>query len=471
MRRDFLAHLYTLSLRFFSGTRFGDIVTRFNRDLSALQEVATGALLGFASSVLTLVGTVAWAVYYDWSLFLMAALPFPFAVAVALPFRRQLRTVTRRLRELSADQASMVVEGISGIRTVRSFGRERGELRRFVAKGHQLIRSVLALQLTSSLASGLPRLFVVGASIVVYVVGGRRVIRGEMELGELVAMSMYVGMIHAPLLALIETWMQLVQARVSLERVTELRLTAPEVIEDPGAPMPVPLRGAIEFERVHFRYHPEHPVLEEVSFRIQPGETVALVGPSGAGKSTLIDLVYRFLDPTAGRVSIDGQDLRAIRMAPLRRRMAVISQESFLFHDSLYENVRYASPRADRESVLRAAELAGIDAMLPALADGWETLVGERGTRLSGGQRQRVSIARALLREPAILVLDEATSSLDLESDRAIRERIARLLPEATTIVITHRVDSLSDVDRVLRLERGRIVEGDRSRCPSPGRP
>ncbi len=459
MRADFLAHLQRMSLRFFSAARFGDIITRFNRDLSQLQEISTGALLGFLTSCLTLIGTVAWAFYYDWRLFLIAAVPFPVALLVAWPFRGRVSRLTRDLRELSADLASLVVEIITGIRTVRSHGAERREQARFVAKGHELVRKILSFQLTHSVAGGLPRTFVVVASVIVYTVGGRKVIRGEMELGELIAMGMYTGMVYAPLMSIVELYLQLVQARVSLDRVREYRELAPEVLEDPDAPRPRPLEGAVRFEDVHFRYRPEQPLLEGVDLELRQGESVALVGPSAAGKSTVVDLLFRFLDPQRGRVLIDDQDLREVRVGDLRRGMSVVSQDEHLFHASLLDNIRYGQRGATREEVLEAARLAGIDDFLPELPEGIDTLVGERGQQLSGGQRQRVSIARAVLRRPRILVLDEATSALDDASDRSIRAALEPVMRSATTLVITHRAVALGSVDRVLELRDGRVVE------------
>jgi len=459
MRRDFLAHLQKLSLRFFSRTRFGDIVTRFNRDLSQLQELTTGALLAFLTSILTLIGTVSWALYYDWQLFLLAAIPFPAALLIARLFRSRVQRITRKLRELATDLASMVIETVTGIRTIRVFGRERGELSRFVGIGHRMIRSILSLQLTNAFASGLPRLCLVGASVIVYTVGGAKVIRGETGLGELIAIGMYVAMIFQPLMSLVDLYLQLVQARVSLDRVREMRELPPDIVEDPTAPVLADMRGAIRFDAVRFRYREDQPLLEELSFEILAGETVALVGASGAGKSTVVDLLYRFLDPEAGSVSIDGADLRTIRMRGVRESMALVSQEDFLFHAPLIENVRYGNPAATREDALEAARMAGLDEVVPVLADGYDTVVGERGAQLSGGQRQRVSIARALLRKPRILVLDEATSALDYAADRSIREATGRLMSEATTLIITHRLSSLSGVDRVLLLQDGRILE------------
>src|SRR5882672_776530 len=337
MQRDFLAHLARLSLRFFAGARFGDLMTRFNRDLGQIQQFATGLLPGLVTSLFTLVGALAWGLWYGADLFLIACAPLPIALLVARLFRKRVETQTRHLRELSAKVTNTVTETLTGIRTVRSFGRERGEVARFVRRSHEFLRASLGFQRTNSLASGLPRMCLVASSVIIYSVGGARVIRGEMQLGALLALSMYVAMAFGPLLSLADFYLQLVQTRVSLERVRELRDMPLETPEDPATPRPLPVVGAIRFDDVHFRHSEREPLLEGVSFSVAPGETVALVGPSGAGKSTLIDLLFRFVDPQRGRVEIDGQDLRRVQVARIRREMAVVSQDVFLFHDSVFE--------------------------------------------------------------------------------------------------------------------------------------
>jgi ATP-binding cassette subfamily B protein len=459
MQRDFLAHLARLSLRFFAGARFGDLMTRFNRDLGQIQQFATGLLPSLVTSLFTLVGALAWGLWYGADLFLIACAPLPIALIVARLFRKRVEMQTRRLRELSADVANSVTETLTGIRTVRSFGRERGEIARFVRRSHQFLRASLGFQRTNSLASGLPRMCLVASSVIIYSLGGARVIRGEMQLGALLALSMYVAMAFGPLLSLADFYLQLVQTRVSLERVRELRDMPLDTPEDPATPRPLPVVGAIRFDDVHFRHSEREPLLEGVSFSVAPGETVALVGPSGAGKSTVIDLLFRFVDPQRGKVEIDSQDLRSVQVARIRREMAVVSQDVFLFHDSVFENIRYGARNATREDVLAAARAAGVDRMLAERDQGLDTIVGERGTQLSGGQRQRIAVARALLRKPKILVLDEATSSLDYASDRAIRDALAELSRRATTLIVTHRLTQVLDVDRVLVLDGGRIVE------------
>ena len=459
MRVDFVEHLQKMSPRFFSGTRFGDVIIRLNRDLTQLQELSTGALLGFASHSLTLVGVTTAALLYQPKLFLICAIPFPVALAIGFSYRGPIRRLTQTLRQLAADLASQVMETLSGMRTVKTHGRERGELARFLNIGHQMLRKVLQFQRTRAMASGLPRLCLVISSAILYSYGGLMVVSGEMPLGVLVALGLYLGMAFAPLHALVELYLQLVQGKVALERVREIREQLPEVIEVDGATHCDSIGATIELDAVQFRYHPDQPLLEKLSLRLDPSETVALVGASGAGKSTIVDLMLRFLDPQQGQIRIDGTDLKTLQSASYRRHLALVSTETFLFHGSIRDNILFGKPSATDEEMRQAAIKVGLPAALGADSAGLETIVGERGEQLSAGQKQRVGIARALLREASFLILDEATAHLDLASDRQIRDAIAELMEDATTLVITHRVSTIADVDRILVLDQGRIVE------------
>ena len=459
MRVDFLEHLQKMSPQFFTGTRFGEVIIRLNRDLTQLQELSTGALLGFVTHSLTIIGVVIAALLYEPGLFLICALPFPVALAIGWAFRGRIRRLTEMLRTLAANLASQVMETLSGMRTVRTHGRERGELARFLSIGHQMVRGLLSFQRTRAFASGLPRLCLVVSSAILYTIGGLRVVRGEMPLGVLVALGLYLGIAFAPLHALVELYLQLVQGKVALRRVREMRDMVPEVVESVDARHCPPLSGELVFEGVHFRHDPQKPLLEGIDLVLGQGETVALVGESGSGKSTLVDLLLRFLDPQKGRILVDGHDLRDLVGSSFRKQIAVVPTETFLFHGSVFENIRFGRPLATDQEVIEAASRVGLPAALGSDLDSLETVVGERGGKLSAGQRQRVGIARALLRKPRILVLDEATAHLDLAADRKIRETISELMTDSTTLMITHRVTSLGDVDRIIVLDDGKIIE------------
>lgn len=459
MRVDFLEHLQKMSPYFFTSTRFGEVIIRLNRDLTQLQELSTGALLGFVTHLLTIVGVIIAALLYAPGLFLICALPFPVALAIGWAYRGPIRRLTEMLRTLAANLASQLMETLSGIRTVRTHGRERGEIARFLSIGHPMVRGLLSFQRTRAFASGLPRLCLVVSSAILYTVGGMQFIRGELQLGELVALGLYLGIAFAPLQALVDLYLQLVQGKVALGRVREMRDVIPEIEEGPDARDCPPLSGEVIFEEVHFRHQQQQPLLEGVDLSIEAGQTVALVGESGSGKSTLVDLLLRFLDPKQGRILVDGHDLRDLVGSTYRRQLAVVPSDTFLFHATVMENIRFGRPLASDKEVIEAASRVRLPGALGADGDGMETVVGERGERLSAGQRQRVGIARALLRKPKILILDEATAHLDLSADRKIRETIAELMTHSTTLLITHRLSSLADVDRILVLDGGKIIE------------
>ena len=455
LRLDFLAHLQKLPLRFFAGTRFGDIITRFNRDLSQLQEIATGALLGFATQSLTLIGAVTWGLVLDPSLFLLATAPFPIAILAAAIFRLRVRRQTESLRRRSQDLAQAVTETILSMRTVRTFGRERGEEARIAGIGHRFIREVLGFQVTFALASGLPRVCLLISSITLYWVGGIAVIRGEITLGQLVALGLYLTTAFGPLGSLVELGLQVTGARVSLERVREMRELP---IAEPGpsdAPNPGTVVGTIRLSRVRFRHVEDRPLLEGIDLQVEAGERVAILGRSGAGKSPLIDLLLGFLDPTEGTIEVGGHDLRAVRRDRIRDAIGVVPATTDLFYGTIADNIRFGSPRASEEEVKRAAQRAGLTEEMVRWPDGLETVVGERGLQLSAGERQRIGLARALIREPGLLILDEATSDLDPATEERILNQLAALANRPTIVAITHREELAKWADRTAVLAEG----------------
>ena len=436
LRLDFLAHLQTLDLRFFARTRFGDIVTRFNRDLSQLQEIATGALLGFVMAVLTLTGAITISLLIAPDLFLLAAAPFPIAILLTACFRPRVRRLTERLREHSQEMASTVTESIIGMRTVRVFGREKGEQVRFLGVGHRLFREVLGFQVTHAVASGLPRLCLLASSIVLYWVGGIRVIRGELGLGDLVALGLYLTIAFGPLGSLVELWLQVIGARVSLGRIREMRCLSPAGGSPPDPIAPGPLEGAVELVDLHFS-HGDVPLLRGLQGTIPPGEKVAILGRSGVGKSTLVDLLLGFLEPDRGKILFDGKELATLTRERVREQCGVVLAETFLFHGTVAENIRFGDPLATSEEIAQAATLAGLPSQ--DLTATLARVVGERGAQLSAGEKQRIGLARALVRTPKILFLDEATSDLDPATEREILERLSALPQEPTIIAVTHR--------------------------------
>lgn len=470
MRQAFFEHLERLPLRWFTRARTGDVLSRLTRDLSEIQGAATGAFLSLGVSVLTLLLTVGLLLAYEPWLFLLSGLLLPVALLVARMFRTRLIGETRGLREANADLAAYLVETLSSARHVRTHGRERSEARRFLGRQRALLGRILRYQILSALAQGVPGLLVGLSAIVVLLYGGWRVIRFQMELGDLIAFSMLQSRLFQPLQGLVALYLQLQRARVSVDRVCEIMEMPGENLDPPDAtPLP-PVAGAVTFEKVGFAYDPGHPVLSDISFRVAPGETVAIVGRSGAGKSTLMDLLLRLHAPTEGRILIDGHDIAGATRQSLVRQVAVVAQDPVLLHASLLENLRYGRPDASVDAVRSALEAVGLLEFAEALPDGLGTPVGERGARLSGGQRQRVAIARALLKDPRILILDEATSSLEASADRAILAALRRLMAGRTTFIVTHRTSGILDADRVLVLDGGRVAEsGDHATLLATG--
>ena len=348
---------------------------------------------------------------------------------------------------------------LSGIREVKAFTQEEREIDLFNRRNFEIAESGEMAGKINASVFPLISFLVMSSSFVIWYVGGRGVLNGTFELGTLVAFLSYIGMLFGPLSIITNIMDWASRTVTAAERVFELLDTEPEVRDLPDAkPLPRVI-GEITFENVTFGYEKHHPVLYDINLHIRPGEMIGLVGPSGAGKSTLINLVCRFYDPTRGRILIDGHDLREVRMQDLRRHIGVVLQDTFLFPGTIRENIAYARPDATQEEIIAAAKAANAHDFIMRFPDGYDTWVGERGHRLSGGERQRIAIARAILRNPAILILDEATASVDTETERLIQEALERLVQNRTTIAIAHRLSTLRNADRIVVLERGRIVE------------
>ena len=458
MRRDLYAHLQRLSPRFYASTRLGDIVSRINNDVGEIQRIVAEVALAWFGNVLFLVGSVAILVWLDWRLTLVAAAALPPAAWALVVYRRQIERKTETLRERSADIGSFLIETLQGMRTVVTAAAEPRELQRFGRLNDAFIGTLMGVQRTHYLAGGLPSLVIGAGTAAVFFYGGSRVVEGTMSLGTLAAFMAYQARVIGPVQALLGLYGALATARVSWRRVAALLDTPAEVVERPDAIWPAVIRGEVEFDQVSLS-HGRGPVLDRVSFRVTPGETLAIVGASGSGKSTIADLAARLLDPDAGVVRLDGHDLRALRLADLRRAVYAVEQEPTLFHASIDENVRYARPDASPDDVERAVHDAGLTGFVAALPDGRATIVGSRGYMLSAGERQRIALARALLANPTVLVLDEPSASLDPVAERHMVEGFQRVMRGRTTIVITHRREIVRAADRAIVLVNARIAD------------
>ncbi len=459
MRHEVFRHLQSLSPRFYARAPMGDILSRLNNDVSEVQRIASDTLLSFLTNLVFLTGTVFILLHLEPRLFLVSvALVVP-AVWISHRFRERVTDKSRDVRERSADIGSFLVEAFLGMRQTVASRQEEREASRFREKNDRFVRALLNRQITNYLASGVPGLLLSISTLAVFLLGGSWVLEGRFSMGSFVAFTAYQARLLSPVQGLLGLYLGIQAARASLERVFALLDERAEVTESPEALDVRETTGRLEFRSVTLDHRRGAEVLSKVSFEAAPGRVTAVVGPSGVGKSTVADLVLRRLDPDEGQVLLDGTDLRKLKLSDLRRHVAVVEQETFLWNASIEENIRYGRPEATSHDVERAARLAGIHDFILSLPQGYLTQVGERGLQLSAGQRQRIAIARALLQDAAVLILDEATSALDGETERALAQALEPLFRTRTTLVLSHRLPLVARADRVLVLDRGQVVQ------------
>jgi subfamily B ATP-binding cassette protein MsbA len=462
LRMEIVRHLQSLSLSFFTKRKTGELMSHVTSDATLVHGVITQTIISVLGQVMTLVGGVVVIFLMNWRLALLTLVVAPPIGLIGQFLGRRIRTISREAQDAQGEAVGVLQEAIAEVRTVQAFTREEYESERFRTKLLVTLAKVLERARLSSTLFPLIGFLGFAASIVVLWYGGHQVIRGEATTGQLVAFLLYAGMVAGPVGALASQWTQVQEAFGAADRIFALLDTTPEIQDRPGATALPPGAGRIAFEDVSFRYaqSPTMPiVLENVSTVFEAGKTTALVGPSGAGKTTLVSLVARFYDPTEGRITFDGHDLRDLTVRSVREQMAVVPQEPILFATTVADNIRYGRLDATDAQLRAAAEAANATEFIERLPERYETIVGERGVKLSVGQRQRIAIARALLRDSPVLLLDEATSSLDNESEYLVQEALARLMLGRTTIVIAHRLTTVERADRIVVLERGRIVE------------
>lgn len=456
MRLALYERLQKLSPRFYARAKLGEIVSRINNDVAEAQRVAADTLLALVSNLVFLCGSVTIMLWLNWRLFALSVAFVPLSVFALRRYQRRLTGQVKQTRERSAEIGSFLIETLMGMRLVVSSNAEAREIERFRRRNRSFIESLLAMQLTSYLASAAPGAILTLSTAAVFLYGGGLVIEGAMSVGALVAFMAYHLRLLAPAQSLMGLYTSLVTARVSLGRVFELLDARGEVVERPDAIALDHPRGEITFEHVTLRHDRENMVLEDVSFHIPAGVICAIVGPSGVGKSTIADLILRFYDPQSGAVKLDGRDLRDLRLSDLRRAVALVDQSPFLFNASVAENIAYARPEATREEIIAAARAAAIHEFIESLPDGYDTQVGERGLTLSAGERQRIAIARALLRQPSVIVLDEPSAALDPATERNLATALRALLADRTAIIITHRYSLVEIADQVIMIEDGK---------------
>ncbi len=481
LRVALFEHVQRMPVAFFTHTQTGSLLSRLSNDVLGAQQVV-GTLASVTSDVFTLVTTLTAMLILSWRVTLLALLVIPGFVVLDRRMAKRLAALSRARMGINAQMSSTLAErfNVAGALLVKLFGRPRAEAAEFAERADAVRASGIKLAVTSRLYYG--SLALVGAigTAAVYWVGGRELASGAMQIGTLTALAAYVARLYSPLTDLAGARVDLLTALVSFERVFEVLDAPPAVADAPGASQLPAVTGRLEIDDVWFRYpsaatvsieslegegvrerrhEASEPVLRGVSFTAGPGTVVALVGPSGAGKTTLASLIPRLYDVTSGAVRIDGHDVRDVTLESLAGAIGVVSQDPHLFHDSVGANLRYARPEASDDELVAACRAARIHDVIAALPDGYDTVVGERGFRLSGGEKQRLSIARLLLKAPAIVVLDEATSHLDSENEAAIQAALAEALTGRTAVVIAHRLSTIAAADQILVLERGRIVE------------
>ncbi len=458
IRNDLYGHTMSLSMGFFSGDSTGNLMSRILNDVGILQRSAADVVVDGVRESFTLVGLIALAFYNDWKLATLAFLVLPLAVVPGSFIGRRIKLNTRRGQNTIGNLTQLLQETLSGIKVIKAFGTEQRETESFRQENlrfYHFMRKVWKYDSAAAPAIEILSSFGVAA---VFWYGINRVLTGAMTQGELLSFIVAIAMMYTPVKRLTKVSNSIQRAVGSAERVFEVLDVVPDIGEAPDAVSLDRARGDLRFDQVGFAYD-QDPVIREFSLKIAPGEVVALVGPSGGGKSTVVGLITRFYDPQDGTIYIDGQDIRQVTLDSLKNNIALVDQETFLFNDSIRNNIRYGRPDATDAEVEEAAKLAYADDFIRDLPDGYDNHIGDRGLRLSGGQRQRICIARAILRDAPILLLDEATSALDTESEAMVQKALANLMKNRTTIVVAHRLSTVMHANKIVVLEDGQVKE------------
>jgi ATP-binding cassette subfamily B protein len=458
LRNDLFGHLVNLSADFYARHRTGDIMARATNDLNAVRMMLGPGVMYWTETSLTFVLAIAVMSSADWRLTLLAILPAPLVSFAVIFFGRKIHDRFERIQEMFSDISSRVQENLSGVRMIRAYVQEAAELNRFNRLNEGYIAQNIQLVRISGLFEPLLEMLIGVTFLIVLWAGGYRVLSGKLSLGGFVMFNTYMGMLVWPMIAMGWVVNLMQRGSASFERICQIMNERPTIAE-PVSPQPLTrVRGEIEFRGVSVAY-PAGRALRGVDLRIRAGATVAIVGATGCGKSTLVSLIPRLLDPTTGSVLLDGADLRTLSPQALRRHIGFVPQETFLFSSTIAENIAFGVEQATPDQIRRAAELAGLAADIDSFPAGYETMVGERGITLSGGQKQRTAIARALLRDPRILILDDALSSVDTLTEELILKGLAGVMRGRTVILISHRVSTVRQADRIVVLEKGAIVE------------
>ena len=459
IRKAVFEKLQRLSLDFYDKNKTGTIMSYVTNDVNALQSAMVENVVEMVTESVILIASIVMMIYLDWRLFLVTFSTFPVVLLFIDQFGKRIRKSGSRIQEATADITSVLQETVSSARVIKSFVREEYEINRFDKENMNNFRANMKYaQLSATLTPTIEFVAAVGVTIILWY-GGNSVIDGTITAGSLVAFLTYAVNISNPIKRLSRVIGNIQRAMAAAQRVFDV-LDLPESIKNlPEAKVLPTVKGQVSFNNVSFSYNPGEQVLNNVSFNVKPGEMIAFVGPSGAGKSTVASLLPRFYDVTDGSITIDGEDIRRVTLKSLREQVGIVPQETVLFNGSVYDNILYGRLDATKEEVEAAAKAANAHNFIMELPQGYQTMLGDRGVNISGGQRQRISIARAILKNPQILILDEATSALDTESERVVQEALDRLMIGRTSFVIAHRLSTIKNADKIMVLEKGCLAE------------
>ena len=452
-------HLHRLSLAYYDKAQTGALLSTITNDVSTVQDFASSSTLGILVDLMTIVGMIGIMFWLNWDFALIAVGVTPFLLMFVMRFKKAVKEATRNVRKRQSDIVAVVQQGLGSVKVVKAFDREDLEKTRMEQASHATVDAALKARRIKSLLSPVVSIVVAACTAFVLWRGTALIIAGAMTIGGLTVFLAYLSKFFKPVQDLAKMTNTIAQTAVGLERIQRI-LSADQVVpERKDAIDPGPLKGAIRFEHVAFAYEGDPPVLRDVSFSIEPGQVVGIVGPTGGGKSTVVSLIPRFYDPQSGTVSIDGYDLRGLKISALRHQVGFVLQETVLFHGTVRENIAYGRPDATEAEIVEAAKLANADEFIAKMPHGYDSIVGDRGDTLSGGQRQRIGIARTLIRNTPILILDEPTAALDTESERLVIDALTELMKGRTVIMIAHRLSTIRDADKIIVLKDGVVAE------------
>jgi len=462
LRRTFYWHIQRLSMSYHDNKRTGDVISTVTSDIDSIQSAVSSGILDALYYALTLVGMIGIMLYLDWRFTLIALSVLPALFLVVYTFTKRIKKASRALRKKEAEMVSTLQEVLSSIRIVKAFGREEYEQKRFEEESIESVDLALqARNIKAKLSPAVEIIVACGTALVLWF-GSRQVLNGALTPGVLVVFFLYLGKMYKPIRELSKMSDTYSKALIGWERIKDFLAIDLQVRDLPGAKVAPCFKGEIELEHVNFSYLPGRVVLKDISFKVRQGQVAALVGATGSGKSTLISLIPRFYDPQDGSVKIDGVDVRKYQRKTVRQQISLVLQETLLFRAPIWQNIAYGKPEATHSEIVNAARLANADEFIDRLPDGYNTMIGERGVTLSGGQRQRIAIARAIIRNSPILILDEPSTGLDAASEKLVLEGLARLMEGKTTITVAHRLATIQKADVIFVLRDGAIVERGR---------